>query len=72
MAELLKMLRKRRKNIKVATEVNKRHADVLKNKSEERKARGHIQIMGDLISNKNIDYRSRMKWLVDWQTVDIM
>ncbi|QLG77587.1 hypothetical protein [Leuconostoc gasicomitatum] len=66
MEESIKTLRKRRKHIKVATEVNKHHADVLRNKSEERKARSHIQIMGELISNKNIDYHRHMKWLVDW------
>lgn len=63
MAESLKTLRKRRKHIEVATEINKRHADLLKNKSEERKARSHIQIMGELVSNKNIDYRKHMKWM---------
>ena len=53
-------------NVESILEVNKHHADVLRNKNEERKVRSHIQIMGDLVSNKNIDYRRHMKWLVDW------
>lgn len=55
--------RKRKRHIKMATQINKQHADVLKNKSEERKARSHIQIMGELISNKNVDYRRHMRWM---------
>lgn len=58
-----KTIKKRKRNIRLATDINRRHADMMKSESEARKQRSHIQIVSELIDNKNIDYKRHMKWL---------
>lgn len=63
MEESIKTIRKRKKNIRLANDVNRRHADMMKSESEARKQRSHIQIVSELVDNKNIDYKKHMLWL---------
>lgn len=63
MKESTKKIRKRKNNIRLATDVNRRHADMMKSESEARKQRSHIQIVSELVDNKNIDYKKHMIWL---------
>lgn len=63
MNEAEKKLRKRRRHVKQATDVNRRHADMMRTGSDARKRRSRIQIVSELIDNKNIDYKKHMPWL---------
>ncbi|VTU65568.1 hypothetical protein AMBR_MGDJBKAP_02181 [Leuconostoc pseudomesenteroides] len=63
MNEAEKKLRKRRRHVKQATDVNRRHADMMRTESDARKRRSRIQIVSELIDNKNIDYKKHMPWL---------
>lgn len=53
----------RLKHIRDATEVNKRHADMLRTQSESRRERSRVQIKSEVMENRNINYRGCMKWL---------
>lgn len=63
MAETLKTIRRRAKHIKIATQVNKQHADNLERVAFERHKRSKQQIRTEVMDNRNIDYRGHMKWL---------
>lgn len=63
MNEAEKKLCKRRRHIKQATDVNRKHADKMKSESDARKQRSNIQIVAELIDNENIDYKRHMSWL---------
>ncbi|WP_394456178.1 hypothetical protein ACF0HZ_01780 [Leuconostoc suionicum] len=63
MNEAEKKLRKRRKHIKQATDVNRKHADMMKTESITRHERSRIQVRSEVLENRQIDYRSHMKWL---------
>lgn len=63
MNEAEKKLRKRRKHIKQATDVNRKHADMMRTESVARHKRSHIQVRSEVMGNRQIDYKSHMKWL---------
>ncbi|WP_273717874.1 hypothetical protein [Leuconostoc mesenteroides] len=63
MNEAEKKLRKRRRHIKQATDVNRRHADMMKTESIARHERSRIQVRSEVMENRQINYRSYMKWL---------
>lgn len=63
MNEADKKLRRRRRHIKQATDVNRKHADMMKTESIARHDRSRIQVRSEVLENRNIDYRSHMKWL---------
>ncbi|MBZ5971604.1 hypothetical protein [Leuconostoc gasicomitatum] len=63
MNEAEKKLRKRRRHIKQATDVNRKHADMMKAESIARHERSRIQVRSEVMENRQIDYRSHMKWL---------
>lgn len=63
MNEAEKILRKRRRHIKQATDVNRKHADMMKTESIARHKRSRIQVRSEVLENGQIDYKSRMKWL---------
>ncbi|WP_220739159.1 hypothetical protein [Leuconostoc miyukkimchii] len=63
MEETLKTIRRRAKHIKIATQVNKQHADNLKRATFERHKRSKQQIKTEVVDNRVIDYRRHMKWL---------
>lgn len=56
-------LRKRRRHIKQETDVNRKHADIMKTESIAHHERSRIQIMSEMIDNRQIDYKSNIKWL---------
>ena len=55
--------KKRLRHIRDATEVNKRHADMLRTQSESRHERARVQIREELIDNRTIKYTSHMRWI---------
>ncbi|WP_353894744.1 hypothetical protein [Leuconostoc mesenteroides] len=63
MNEAEKKLRKRRRHIKQATDVNRKHADMMETESIARHERSRIQVRSEVMENRQIDYKSRMKWL---------
>ncbi|HAV52321.1 MAG TPA: hypothetical protein DCX36_03520 [Leuconostoc mesenteroides] len=63
MNEAEKKLRKRRRHIKQATDVNRKHADMMKTESIARRKRSRIQVRSEVLENRQIDYKSHMKWL---------
>ncbi|KAA8365986.1 hypothetical protein [Leuconostoc mesenteroides] len=63
MNEAEKKLRKRRRHIKQATDVNRKHADMMKTESIARHERSRIQVRSEVMENRQINYRSYMKWL---------
>ncbi|MGQ4573334.1 hypothetical protein ACUIJP_04530 [Leuconostoc pseudomesenteroides] len=63
MEESIKKIRKRKKNIRLATDVNRRHADMIRTESNARKRRSHIQVVSELVDNQNIDYKKHMPFL---------
>ena len=63
MNEAEKKLRKRRRDIKQATDVNRKHAEMMKTESVARHKRSRIQIRSEVMENRQIDYKSHMKWL---------
>ena len=58
-----KKLYKRLRHIKQATEVNRKHVDMMKTESIARHERSRIQVRSEVMENRQIDYKSRMKWL---------
>ena len=62
MNEAEKKLRKRRRDIKQATDVNRKHAEMMKTESVARHKRSRIQIRSEVMENRQIDYKSHMKW----------
>lgn len=63
MNEAEKKLGKRRRHIKQATDVNRKHADKIKTESIARHKRSRIQVRSEVMENRQIDYKSHMKWL---------
>ncbi|WP_353894674.1 hypothetical protein [Leuconostoc mesenteroides] len=63
MNEAEKKLRKRRRHIKQATDINRKHADMMKTESIARHKRSRIQARSEVLENRQIDYKSHMKWL---------
>ncbi|WP_232683943.1 hypothetical protein [Leuconostoc mesenteroides] len=63
MNETEKKLRKKRRYIKQATDVNRKHADMMKTESIARHKRSRIQVRSEVMENRQIDYNSHMKWL---------
>lgn len=63
MDEAERKFRRRAKHVKQATDVNRRHADMLKSQSESRHQRSRIQVRAEVQDNRVIDYRKHMKWL---------
>lgn len=63
MNEAEKKLRKRPRHIKQATDVNRKHADMMKTESIARHERSRIQVRSEVMENRQIDYKSHMKWL---------
>ena len=63
MNETEKKLRKKRRYIKQATDVNRKHADMMKTESIARHKRSRIQVRSEVMENRQIDYKSHMKWL---------
>lgn len=63
MNEVEKKLRKRRSHIKQATDVNRKHADMIKTENIARHERSRIQVRSEVLENRNIDYKRHMKWL---------
>lgn len=63
MDEAEKKLRKRRRHIKQATDINRKHADMMKTESVARQERSRIQVRSEVMENRQIDYKSQMKWL---------
>ncbi|MGR8829715.1 hypothetical protein [Leuconostoc citreum] len=57
--------KQRLRHIKDATEVNTRHADMLRTQSQSRHERARVQIKSEVMENKNINYRRCMKWILD-------
>ena len=62
MNEAEKKLRKRRRHIKQATDVNRKHADMTETESIARHERSRIQVRSEVLENRQIDYKSHMKW----------
>ncbi|MFT9314025.1 hypothetical protein [Leuconostoc pseudomesenteroides] len=62
MNEAEKKLRKRRRHIKQATDVNRKHADMMETESIARHERSRIQVRSEVLENRQIDYKSHMKW----------
>lgn len=54
--------KQRLRHIRDATEVNRRHSDMLRTQSESRHERARVQIKSEVIENRNINYRRCMKW----------
>lgn len=63
MNEVEKKLCKRRRHIKQATDVNRKHADMMETESIARHKRSRIQVRSEVMENRQIDYKSHMKWL---------
>lgn len=63
MNEAEKKLRKRLRHIKQATDVNRKHTDMMKTESAARHERSRIQVRSEVMENRQIDYKSHMKWL---------
>ncbi|MBZ1511456.1 hypothetical protein J6K93_10075 [Leuconostoc mesenteroides] len=63
MNEAEKKLCKRHKHIKQATDVNRKHADMMKTESIARHKRSRIQVKSEVLDNRQIDYKSHMNWL---------
>ncbi|MGQ2285958.1 hypothetical protein ACT5YT_01705 [Leuconostoc suionicum] len=63
MNEAEKKQRKRRRHIKQATDVNRKHVDMMKTESIARHERSRIQVRSEVLENRQIDYKSHMKWL---------
>ncbi|MCT4383301.1 hypothetical protein [Leuconostoc suionicum] len=63
MNESDKKLRKRRRHIKEVNDVNRKHADMMKTESIARHKCSHIQVRSEVLENRQIDYKSHMKWL---------
>lgn len=63
MNETEKKLRKRRRHIKQATDVNRKHADMMKTESIARHKRSRIQVRSEVLENRQIDYGKHMAWL---------
>lgn len=63
MNESTRTARKRKRHIKTATQINKQHADDLKCESTARHARARVQIVSEVLDNRQIDYKSHMMWL---------
>lgn len=63
MKKSTKTIRRRKKNIRLAADVNHRHADMMKSESDAREQRSHIQIVSEMVDNKTIDYKRHMPWL---------
>lgn len=63
MNEAVKKLCKRRRNIQQSTDVNRKHADMMKTESIARHERSRIQVRSEVLENRRIDYKSHMKWL---------
>lgn len=55
--------KQRLKHIRDATEVNIRHKQDLARNSVERHERARVQIKSEVMENRQIDYKSHMKWL---------
>lgn len=55
--------KQRLKHIRDATEVNKRHKQDLIQRRVERHERARVQIKSEVMENRQIDYKSHMKWL---------
>lgn len=61
MNEAEKQLRKRRRHIKPATSVNRKHADMMKTESVALHERSRIQIRSEVMENRQIDYKIHKK-----------
>lgn len=55
--------KKRLRHIRDATEVNIKHKRDLARNSVERHERARVQIKSEVMENRQIDYKSHMKWL---------
>ena len=55
--------KQRLRHIRDATEMNRRHADMLRTQSESRHEQARVQIKSEVMENRQIDYKSQMKWL---------
>lgn len=55
--------KQRLRHIRDATEVNMRHKQYLARNSVERHERARVQIKSEVMENRQIDYKSHMKWL---------
>ncbi|MBZ5980051.1 hypothetical protein [Leuconostoc gasicomitatum] len=55
--------RKRNRHIRDATDINRQHADEIRRESVARHARARVQIIAEVVDNRNIDYKSHMMWL---------
>ncbi|MBU7450012.1 hypothetical protein [Leuconostoc citreum] len=55
--------KQRLRHIRDATEVNTRHQQGLTRNSVERHERARVQIKSEVMENRQIDYKSHMKWL---------
>ena len=58
-----KQTKQRLRHIRDATEVNTRHKQDLARNSVERHERARVQIKSEVMENRQIDYKSHMKWL---------
>ena len=61
MNEAEKKLRKRRRHIKQATDVNRKHADMMKTESIARHERSRAQVRSEMLENRQSDYEIHMK-----------
>lgn len=55
--------KQRNRHIRDATDINMQHADNIKRESAARHARARVQIVSEVLDNRNIDYKSHMMWL---------
>ena len=55
--------KQRLRHIRDATEVNTRHKQDLIQRRVERHERARVQIKSEVMENRQIDYKSHMKWL---------
>ncbi|MBA5939086.1 hypothetical protein [Leuconostoc citreum] len=55
--------KQRLRHIRDATEVNTRHQQCVTRNSVERHERARVQIKSEVMENRQIDYKSHMKWL---------
>lgn len=61
--ELIREQRQRNRHIRDATDINMQHADEIKRESVARHARARVQIVSEVLENRQIDYKSHMMWL---------
>ncbi|MBK0041506.1 MULTISPECIES: hypothetical protein [unclassified Leuconostoc] len=63
MKESTQTIEKRKQHLRDNSAVNRKHAEMMKSQSADRKQRSRLQARAEIMDNKNIDYKRYMSWL---------